>query len=506
MIPSVGIQSPEISQVVVHNPNVITVRTEHSPSDLLATSIGDPHIEFESHFAVTGNSPFLSETDFEVGYLSSSGCTWLEAVEEGLHLSRVLGGAFVKGIHQNPRAFPCLGNRQNETLSLLNNWSNFFAKSPNGIYFQYFYGDAANVIASALTCSNHVSRIILIGINPSVSVNHERVYEYRSAMHLVSSRHQHVVTMPWCFQTGQIGLARFLDSTFVASLQFPVVDTLELQANDASGCWIPMDIIVASRGGTFRGKIPDSSNLKERLARLSYLVRLKIQIGENEFFWTQQRADRLSELFQSLLRIGHYAALVAVDSSAKDLRYLLTGWGTCSLLHLVFVCVRRRGFFGWSIASGLAASGIILNAIDCAFNLRSALSGDQSKNESSSLRLVLASYSISSLFREAILLVPWIRNCSEKVTSALTSLPMKKNKKQNSTLKVNQAFYSSISDIRFFMRIFWCVMFSSFGYVKVGKDIGSSSHVYTGIQAVLSALMLSFLLLSIIIFHCQPRR
>lgn len=158
-----------------------------------------------------------------VGYINGGNVTLLEAQEEGLELSRVLGGVPVAGVYN--RGWECLYCliQKKEVEATLLTWEDFFYNYPEGKFIQYFYGNGGKVVEIALKCTSYASRIVVVGINPSPVPTHENAYYYSCGQlfpRFCGSNADKVVRLPE--RIGSIGgPIRCVDPTFVAALQYP---------------------------------------------------------------------------------------------------------------------------------------------------------------------------------------------------------------------------------------------------------------------------------------------
>lgn len=129
-----------------------------------------------------GNEASASSEKVFVGYVSSSRIAYHEAQEDGLHLSHVLNGHLVVGIHNRGKKVRMLRFVRNsmEVGALRKLWDDFFARHPDGVVLQYFCGDGSYVVEEALALCDYRSRIVLVGIDPASTPAHPASYYYRS--------------------------------------------------------------------------------------------------------------------------------------------------------------------------------------------------------------------------------------------------------------------------------------------------------------------------------------
>lgn len=100
-----------------------------------------------------------------VGYVGGSSSSYLETIEEGLHLSRILQST-VCGIYQKMGVRELCCVVPDEVFApLLQIWHAYFSQCPEGKFIQYYCEDGASLIAQALLHTPYKNRIFLVGIN-----------------------------------------------------------------------------------------------------------------------------------------------------------------------------------------------------------------------------------------------------------------------------------------------------------------------------------------------------
>ncbi|SPN73518.1 Protein of unknown function (DUF687) [Chlamydia serpentis] len=143
----------------------------------------------------------VSDSSVNILYVNGSWQTQLEAVNEALHISEVRGGPHVRlfyndgsGMSCGPWTNPCC--RSLPLIShplcqaILGLWEQFFSYPGNQgkNFLVFFFGDGGAYLQSALDHSPYASRILIVGISPTIFIQgNYAVHNYRVAGDFFSS-------------------------------------------------------------------------------------------------------------------------------------------------------------------------------------------------------------------------------------------------------------------------------------------------------------------------------
>lgn len=304
-------QSRSKWSIVETSPNQAYV-TLDSASD--TGSVGDSAdtqipLRFVCHW---GNSS--QEEGLGVGFVCGGNVTLLEAREDGLELSRILGGVSVSGVYNRGRGPACLCFlvQQREIEELLRVWEEFFTDHPEGKFIQYFYGNGGNVVDVALAYTEYARQIVVVGINPSQLPGHEDAYYYcysQFVPKMLAREEQRVIRLPE--RVGSIGgPVRFSDPTFVAALQYPYQCQRLLPVPKVPGEAFVMTANYAAilgekpEEGGYYVRVPVSKNESPELFYKAYTLMRSAHFAlKEEEHWTENRFQHWLGLWISCLRV-----------------------------------------------------------------------------------------------------------------------------------------------------------------------------------------------------------
>lgn len=266
--------------------------------------------------------------NIRISYVSGSQSALYQAKEEALHLSQVLGGVLVAGIHHRKQSLFVLRSlaRSTEVRALVEFWDRFLLKNPHGIVVQYFYGDGGEVIQEALNQSSCGHRVIIVGINPTITPAHASAYYFGSTNGwLCGGRHRYDLMLPRNPNSEGMVVRRLIDPVFVAALQHPflcVSPSLMGKSSSSEMLALTPEILAildkysdkASRYHVELASIVhmDRSEIFFRgLRQGSRLARAwKASLAEREL-WPERRIDRAVGLTLSALKVYSYAVCLS---------------------------------------------------------------------------------------------------------------------------------------------------------------------------------------------------
>lgn len=332
-----------------------------------------------------------------VSYLSGCCQTLMEAQEEGLILSHLLGGVPVLGIHSS-------GCKQTLVENLVDLWKTFCEKYPQAVLLQYFYGDGERALRSALSQTEYGEQIILVGVNTK-EIPHHTCYYYKTFLNCKSPGQ----TLPHDPHSCSIGLSRFSDFTCISALQRPYLDFISLPPiEENQPIAVPRSILVVLDYpkpilGDSAILQPDEANFH----KAHHLVHAyTVAIRERER-WPAERIQGISSFVIAMLRATdlHFAIRRLEDhhESATTQRacmiLLLAYWFLYTLGQAIISFSEDGIFHGKTKLSILAylSTGRVVNYIDLSAQIYFL-----QKNINTDLHISLSLYGVVNLVKDTI--------------------------------------------------------------------------------------------------------
>lgn len=467
----------------------------------------DEHLLFEAQWLpehATSIDPFPR---VGIGYISSSGTAYTEALEDAFYLSRVLGGPLVIGIIN-----PSNDDSPSSTVArmLAATWSRFFSTHPLSEYLQYYHGDGGKYVERALEFSEHKANIFTVGINSNTVIEGEKAFSFRNYGEIKtlvkgSANHPKMVSLPWFLDsTGSFQL-RFCDPIFLVALQI----TFSLIA--CSGNRFVLGNILGQPGSCSslirmiqKSKFPqqqcfESHTVLSRQRRMEMVVQVlatnwKLAI-DGEESWPERRLDHFFRSTQVALRLQDYVTAFFIAEHVDDMAitaymiFFSLYWGIYSVLHVVLCAYRHRDG-----ESSVQRATIFVDITVPAVNFIEMIFNGYLMGCGSGIHGVLASHSLCLLIQQGLGAISTLRQGIYTISKVFLgvqedTVPVSVKSETKKMVKVGNGFPKRVTQQRIFQGLCTLILYGLLSVLlkvfcleKVQKHVRFHEH-----ESVLSA-------------------
>lgn len=242
-----------------------------------------------------------------VGYIGNSRSAFFENLEDALSLSQVLGG------------IPVITTRQgDEVEQLLSSWSDFFA-SRNTVFIQYCYGDGICFVDKALSLFSLPNKVVVVGIEPPVTISHMLTFYYCFARGIFSIRENQadITRLPVHPATQGFFSLRFSDPTFFAAIQSVYLGLEDSPVSSPKDSILNISPDVAAVIGippssccSFEATIIAREEEENIFCHAQRLMRTVATAMRERDPWSAETIHRASQAFLAAIRVTDYVFMI----------------------------------------------------------------------------------------------------------------------------------------------------------------------------------------------------